>query len=339
MPSARRIDALYSANVAAPRRPRGAVVRAVAAVVDRAAAAGLDGAHDALSGATQEHLVERRQPRRQAVQRQPELGDDVAQQVQVVRRRRPSPRRARRRRRPSAAPVARPATSSSPRGPTSTVTTPGALEQRVGRARDDEPAGVDHHDVVAHLLHVVEQVGRHQHRDAERAEPGDEREHLLAAERVEPGGRLVEQHQLRDRRRAPGRAWCAGACRSRTRRSGGSGPRRGRRGRGCRTPAGGRRGPAARSARRTSTRRRPRSGRAAGSRARACSRAASARRSGRRRRRCRTPRRGPRSGGRGRAAAGTSSSCRRRWRRRGRCARAAPRRSGRRARSRPGSAW
>ena len=72
----------------------------------------------------------------------------------------------------------------------------GAFEQRVGRARDDEPAGVDHHDVVAHLLHVVEQVGGHQHRDAERAEAGDERQHLLAAERIEAGGRLVEQHQL-----------------------------------------------------------------------------------------------------------------------------------------------
>ena len=66
----------------------------------------------------------------------------------------------------------------------------------VGRAGHDELAGVDHHDVVAHLLHVVEQVGGHQHRDAERAEAGDEREHLLAPERVEAGGRLVEQHQL-----------------------------------------------------------------------------------------------------------------------------------------------
>ena len=72
----------------------------------------------------------------------------------------------------------------------------GALEQRVGGAGDDELAGVDHHDVVAHLLHVVEQVGGHQHRDAERAEAGHEREHLLAAERVETGGRFVEQHQL-----------------------------------------------------------------------------------------------------------------------------------------------
>ncbi len=73
----------------------------------------------------------------------------------------------------------------------------GAVEQRFGRALDDEAAGIDHHDVIADLLHVVEQVGGHQHGDAERAEPGDEVEHLLAAERVEAGGGLVEQHELR----------------------------------------------------------------------------------------------------------------------------------------------
>ena len=72
----------------------------------------------------------------------------------------------------------------------------GALEQRVGRAGDDEPTRVDHHDVVTHLLHVVEQMRRHQHRDAERSEPGDEREHVVAAGRVETAGRLVEEHEL-----------------------------------------------------------------------------------------------------------------------------------------------
>ena len=129
----------------------------------------------------------------------------------------------------------------------------GAFEQRVGRARHDEPAGVDHHDVVAHLLHVVEQVRGHQHRDAERAEPGDEREHVLAAERVEAARSARRAAPARDRRRSPARASCAAACRSRTRRSAGSGPRRARRGRGCRTRAGARHAPAARSARRTST--------------------------------------------------------------------------------------
>ena len=72
----------------------------------------------------------------------------------------------------------------------------GALEQGVGLARHHEVAGVDHHHVVAHLLHVVEEVGGEQHRDAERAEAGDQLEHLLAPERIEAGGRLVEQHQL-----------------------------------------------------------------------------------------------------------------------------------------------
>ena len=90
----------------------------------------------------------------------------------------------------------RPVTSSSPRGPTSTVTNPGAFEQRVGGTRHHEPAAVDHHDVVAHLLHVVEEVSGHQHRDAERAETGNEHQHLLAAQWVEARGRLVEQHQL-----------------------------------------------------------------------------------------------------------------------------------------------
>ena len=72
----------------------------------------------------------------------------------------------------------------------------GALEQGIGLTRHHEVAGVDHHDAVAHLLHVVEEVGGEQHRDAERAEAGHQLEHLLASERIEAGGRLVEQHQL-----------------------------------------------------------------------------------------------------------------------------------------------
>ena len=85
MPSARRIDALYSANVAAPRRPRGPSYGPVAAVVDRAAAArrSSDGSRHAL-GAAQEHFVERREAGREAVERELELGDDVAEQVEAV---------------------------------------------------------------------------------------------------------------------------------------------------------------------------------------------------------------------------------------------------------------
>ena len=61
----------------------------------------------------------------------------------------------------------------------------------------EQLAAVDHHHVVAHPLHVVEQVGGDEHRDAEAGEAPDEAEHLLAAERVEPGGGLVEEDELR----------------------------------------------------------------------------------------------------------------------------------------------
>ena len=67
----------------------------------------------------------------------------------------------------------------------------------VRRPGQHELTGVDHHDVVAHRLHVVEQVGGQHDRDAERRQAGDERQHLLAADRVQAGGRLVEQDQLR----------------------------------------------------------------------------------------------------------------------------------------------
>ena len=96
----------------------------------------------------------------------------------------------------AARPAPEPATSSGQPAPTSTVTRPVRSSSESVAPGDDEPAGVDHHDVVAHLLHVVEQVRGHQHRDAERAEAGDQGEHLLPAERIEPGRRLVEQDQL-----------------------------------------------------------------------------------------------------------------------------------------------
>ncbi len=228
----------------------------------------------------------------------------------LLRRRRPSPRRGRRRPRPAGRRRASAATSSSPSrtdvdGDDARCVRAASRSRRTTTSRPASIITTWSHTCCTSSSRCVA-ISTEMPNDAE---AGDEREHLFAAERIEAGGRLVEQHELRDRRRAPARAWCAGACRSRTRRSAGSGPRRARRGRGCRTPAGARRAPAARSARRTSTRRRPRSGRAAGSRARACSRAGPARRSGRGRRRCRTPRCGLPSGGRGRAGGGTSSSC------------------------------
>ena len=147
-------------------------------------------------GAAQEHLVERGQAGREPVERELELGDDVAQQVEVARRRRSRLRRGRRRRPPAGARgrVRRPSSSRARTDVDGDGA--GALEQRVGRAGDDQSAGVDHHDVVAHLLHVVEQVRGHQHGDAERSEPSNEREHVVAPDRVEAGGRFVEQDEL-----------------------------------------------------------------------------------------------------------------------------------------------
>ena len=73
---------------------------------------------------------------------------------------------------------------------------PGALHQLLDGAGHDQPPGVDHHDVVADPLDVVEQVGGEQDRDAEGGQAADEVEHLLPAHRVEAGGGLVEQDQL-----------------------------------------------------------------------------------------------------------------------------------------------
>ena len=250
----------------------------------------------------------------------PSSAIDVADDVEVRRRRRSSTSTTPVGRRPHAAGTpASAATSSSPRGPTSTVTVPVRSSSDSVAPDSDEPAGVDHHHVVAHLLHVVEQVGGHQHRDAERAEPGDEREHLLAAERVEAGGRLVEQHQLgvADERlgqlRALAHAGGEPADRPEPRLVEPDEVEDVRR-----PLAGGARRQAAELAERRHHVGRglvereavvlghvaepgPHADRVVG------------------RRRCRTPRRCPRSGGRGRAAAGTSSSCRRRWRRPARC--------------------
>ena len=119
---------------------------------------------------------------------------------------------------------------------------PGALQEGAGGARDDQVPAVEHDDVVAHLLHVVEQVGGEQHRDAEPAEPGDEVEHLLATHRVEAGGRLVEEHELRVGHDRLGELGALAHAGGEARRRAGTGPRRGRRGRARPTPAGGRRG-------------------------------------------------------------------------------------------------
>ncbi len=66
----------------------------------------------------------------------------------------------------------------------------------MGPASTRWPA-VDHHHVLAHPLDVVEQVGGEDGGDAEPGQAADQLEHLLPAHRVEPGGGLVQQHQLR----------------------------------------------------------------------------------------------------------------------------------------------
>ena len=73
----------------------------------------------------------------------------------------------------------------------------GALEERLRGTGHDEAPGVDHDDVIADVLHVVEQVRGHQHGDAEGPQAADQGEHLLPPERVETGRGLVEEHQLR----------------------------------------------------------------------------------------------------------------------------------------------
>ena len=63
------------------------------------------------------------------------------------------------------------------------------------RLRHDAPA-VEHRDPVADALHVREDVGREEDRGAAR-EGGDHVEHLLAPERIERAGGLVEQQEAR----------------------------------------------------------------------------------------------------------------------------------------------
>ena len=197
---ARRIEARYSAKRGRAPAAERALVGPVAAVVDRARArAGwpLLIAHRPCGG----------RPRRG--RRGGSTGRAAAGRGR--RRRRGRCRAPRRRRAPSPlisrlassrTVAARPAASQrvdepvvrAP--PTSTRTVPARSSSCVGRAGQHELAGVDHHDVVAHRLHVVEQVGGQHDRDAERRQAGDEGEHLLPADRVEARGRLVEQHQL-----------------------------------------------------------------------------------------------------------------------------------------------
>ena len=65
------------------------------------------------------------------------------------------------------------------------------------RARADDPASVEDHDVVAHLLDLAEEVRVEEHGGAAVAQRADEVAHLAATDRVEGRRRLVEDHQHR----------------------------------------------------------------------------------------------------------------------------------------------
>ena len=65
------------------------------------------------------------------------------------------------------------------------------------RALGDHAAVVDDGDAVGELVGLVEVLRAEQDRRARRRERADDVPHLVARARVEPGGRLVEEHQLR----------------------------------------------------------------------------------------------------------------------------------------------
>ena len=88
--------------------------------------------------------------------------------------------------------------SRSPPSSTSTARMPVRSVKSAQRRGAQQAAGVDGHEEVADPLDLAEQVARDDDRDPElRAGPPDQREHLVAAGRVEAVGRLVEEEQPR----------------------------------------------------------------------------------------------------------------------------------------------
>ena len=77
-----------------------------------------------------------------------------------------------------------------------------------GRARGAHPARVEHHDLVGQLGGLLGAVGGEQDRRALVAQLADQVAHRDAGLRVQPGGRLVEQEDLRaaDQRGGQGQA-------------------------------------------------------------------------------------------------------------------------------------
>ena len=106
-------------------------------------------------------------------------------------------------------------------------------QQLVEPALVDDPAFADDRDPVAELLDLGQQMAREQDRDPLAGQAADEVAHVAHAGRVEAGGRLVEQEQLRMRAGAPRRSRAAAASRASSRRPC---PRRGRAARRARAP-------------------------------------------------------------------------------------------------------
>ena len=274
-PSARRIDARNSASGRRARARRAARRRAGSRGRRPRPSAPTRSCGPPRSTNTSSSDVSRG---RQAVQRQAEVGDDVAEQRRGRRRRRSSTSTS-----PSTATAA--AAGAGERGrrarrraaPTSTVD-PARCARAASRsapATTSRPPSIittwSHTCCTSSSRWVA--ISTEMPNVPSRATSASI---SSRPERVEAGGRLVEQHQLgvADERLGQLRALA---------HAGGEPADRAEPGlvetdqvEHVRRPLAGGAGRAARSARRTSRRRRPRSGRAAGSRARACSRAATA---------------------------------------------------------------
>src|SRR2546423_499363 len=72
-----------------------------------------------------------------------------------------------------------------------------AAQQLIHRARGDDAPVVDHGHAVANLFHLTEQVRVEKHGCAPGRQAADDLAHVVPADRIERGGRLVEEDELR----------------------------------------------------------------------------------------------------------------------------------------------
>ena len=97
-------------------------------------------------------------------------------------------------------------TAPSPGRPVTRIRTRRLAEQLAERAGGDDPPVVDDRDPVAQPLDLAQQVRVEEHGRAPVARLADDRPHVVAADRVERGRGLVEDHERRvahERRREP----------------------------------------------------------------------------------------------------------------------------------------